>query len=73
MIGKWFSLRWEFPHRVEVIVLALEADYILCESTHRCGFGCDIGKMLGGETRYRYNDFAEMFQRMAEDAIPLGP
>lgn len=71
MIGRKFSLKWRYRHRVEATVLALEADYILCDSLHRCGFACDIGKMLGGETRYRYDDFATMFLPMAEDAIAL--
>lgn len=71
MIGRKFSLRWKYPHRVEVTVLALETDYLLCDVLHRCGFGCALGKMIGGETRYRYDDFATLFQPMAEDAIAL--
>lgn len=73
MIGRRFSLKWRYRHRVEATVLALETNYILTDALHRCGFGCELGNMIGGETRYRYDDFATMFQPMAEDAIPLGP
>lgn len=71
MIGLWFSLRWEFRHRIEVRVVALETDYIVCDSDHRCGFSCDIGKMLSGEMHYRYADFEILFEPMAVDAIAL--
>lgn len=71
MIGRKFSLRWKYRHRVEATVLALETDYILTDAIHRCGFGCELGKMIGGETRYRYDDFAMLFQPMAENAIAL--
>ena len=71
-VGSKWSLRWRFPHRVEVVVVvALEADFIACDTDHRCGFGCDVGKMLGGEMRYRYDEFPVLFQPMAEDAIAL--
>lgn len=75
MIGRRFSLRWKYRHRIEATVAALEADYLVCDVTHRCGFGCELSSMkslgLNGEVRYRYDDFAMLFQPMAEDAIAL--
>lgn len=69
MIGKRFSLRWKYRHRVEVMLMALEDDYILGDADHRCGFSCEMP--LGGPQRYRYADFPVLFQPMAEDAIAL--
>lgn len=77
VIGSKWSLRWKWRHRIEVYIVALEPDYVVCEALHRCGFACEIlhtkSLSLDGKAWYSYRDFVELFQPMAVDAIPLGP
>lgn len=71
VVGSRWSLKWKYFHRIEVTVLALEVDLIRTNALHRCGFSCDVGKMLGGDTPYSYSDFYALFVPMAVDAIAL--
>lgn len=71
VVGSRWSLAWRYRHRVEVTVLALEADHVVTDAVHRCGFSCDVGKMLGGEMRYTYPDFAKLFVPLNPDAVAL--
>lgn len=75
VIGSRWSLRWRYPHRIEAVIMMLEADYIVCDTLHRCGFGCELSHMkslgLSGEMKYGYADFHTLFQPMAVDAIAL--
>lgn len=75
-VGSRWSLAWRHPHRLEAVVTALTQDEVVCQVDHRCGFHCYLHHMratlpIDGEMRYRYADFALLFQPMAADAIPL--
>lgn len=75
--GQKYALRWQFPHRIDATVVALEQAEVVCEVTHRCDpMRCYLAQMrrslpIDGELRYRYPDFAKLFEPMAEDAIAL--
>jgi hypothetical protein len=75
-VGSRWSLFWKAPHRLEATVTSLEADHVVAQVDHRCGFACALKAMsntipIEGELRYTYADFAKLFVPMADDAIAL--
>jgi hypothetical protein len=77
-IGERYSLHWKHPHRIEAVITALDPAHVVAEATHRCDPPCDLLAMkqqlpLEGVIRYKYADFAQIFQPMAQDALALPP
>ena len=77
-VGQCFSLKWKHPHRLEARIMELRENDLVCDVDHRCPPTCELQQMrtnlpLHGILVYRYDDFAQMFQPMAEDALALPP
>lgn len=76
-VGEKYALKWpRYPHLLDATIVALERDYVVCETLHRCTLGCYLKSMqrtlpLDGRIKYDYHDFAEMFAPVNTEAIPL--
>lgn len=76
--GERYTLALKYPHRVEATIMELRSDYLIAECIHRCDSSCYLQGMrntlpLHGQRAFFYDQFAEQFLLMAEDAIPVGP
>ena len=75
-VGQKFSLRWKHPHRIEATITELRQNDLVAEVDHRCPPSCFLQASrstlpIHGTLVYRYEDFANLFQPMAEDALAL--
>lgn len=76
-VGQTWSMRWSMPHRLEVTIIELQQDVIVCETVHRCKpMDCMLQTMrktlpIHGRMKYEYRDFARWFLPINRDAIAL--
>ncbi len=77
-VGETYELAWRWPHRLTATIVELTQDHIVADAVHRCPITCYLQQMrntlpLDGTVRYDYRFFSDVFVRVPEGAIPLGP